>query len=387
MTYQRYFIAVATIALLAGTACSQRSGPMIPPLANPAQTYAVTSVPDSAPDKVKVTFKEYKLPKTYGGPVHITRGPGSTNVLWFTEHGANALGTISTNGTIKERALTAGIGASVQPDPGAIDPLMQGAPVNAHPIPMITLPPTGNAPYGITAGSDKAMWFTNENASKNFIGKYKNSSAVQFAVKGPCCLQNIAPGPDGALWFPIGNSYDLSTNTIGKITMKGKVKLFNVSYGSVPANITAGPDKAMWFTEGGSGKIGRMTTSGQLTNEYALPSSGSQPVDIVKGPDGNLWFTEWYGNKIGRMTPKGKVKEFPVPSSGGLAGITVGPDKALWFCETDANKIGRITTSGAVTEYRIPTAGSRPFFITLGPDRALWFTEYGASKIGRVQVH
>ena len=54
----------------------------------------------------------------------------------------------------------------------------------------------------------------------------------------------------------------------------------------------------MWFTEdgivnGGSGAIGRITTTGELS-EYILPTlpgSSSGAGDITVGPDGNLWFT------------------------------------------------------------------------------------------------
>jgi virginiamycin B lyase len=54
--------------------------------------------------------------------------------------------------------------------------------------------------------------------------------------------------------------------------------------------ITAGPEKDLWFTDDGTSKIGKITTSGTIT-EYALPS-GSHAYRIAAGPDDNLWFTE-----------------------------------------------------------------------------------------------
>jgi len=71
---------------------------------------------------------------------------------------------------------------------------------------------------------------------------------------------------------------------------------------SRPNNIAAGPDGALWFTEGSNNNIGRVTTGGGIT-EYPVPTANSQPGGITKGPDGALWFTEGGGNKIGRASP------------------------------------------------------------------------------------
>jgi len=50
-----------------------------------------------------------------------------------------------------------------------------------------------------------------------------------------------------------------------------------------------GPDKALWFTEFIAGKIGRITTTGTIT-EYNIPTPDSTPRGITAGPDGALWF-------------------------------------------------------------------------------------------------
>ena len=65
---------------------------------------------------------------------------------------------------------------------------------------------------------------------------------------------------------------------------------------SRPLGIAAGPDGALWFTESAApGRIGRITTEGDIT-EY---SNGllliSNPWFISAGPDGNMWFT---GNNL-----------------------------------------------------------------------------------------
>jgi hypothetical protein len=57
--------------------------------------------------------------------------------------------------------------------------------------------------------------------------------------------------------------------------------------------------------------------------EYAIPTGGSQPIGITAGPDGNLWFTELSGNKIGKITTSGTITEFPAGGSQPY-GITAG---------------------------------------------------------------
>src|SRR2546423_14292103 len=65
---------------------------------------------------------------------------------------------------------------------------------------------------------------------------------------------------------------------------------------SAPTAITAGSDGALWFIDQGNNAIGRITTSGSVT-EFPVPTPNAfspnvQPTGITSGPDGNIWFTE-----------------------------------------------------------------------------------------------
>jgi virginiamycin B lyase len=66
--------------------------------------------------------------------------------------------------------------------------------------------------------------------------------------------------------------------------------------------MTTGPDGNLWFTEIGASKIGRITTSGSIS-EFVIPTASSGPFGITAGPDGNHWFTEELANKIGKLVP------------------------------------------------------------------------------------
>src|SRR5262249_19243621 len=129
-------------------------------------------------------------------------------------------------------------------------------------------------------------------------------------------------------------------------------------------------------------RLERREVLSSVTEFGLLPASG--PYELTTGPDGNVWFTENTSNKIGRITTSGTVTEFSIPTSNsGPQSITTGPDGALWFTENASNKIGRITTGGSFTEFSL-ASGSHPLGIATGSNGNLWFTEYGTNKIGEI---
>jgi len=202
------------------------------------------------------------------------------------------------------------------------------------------------------------------------LGGWSPAMASSFHLKefmipgntpGP---QNITVGSDGALWFTEINL------GIGRLGPDG-FSNFSLSAGAQPLDIVSGPDGALWFTETYDDSIGRLTTSGQLTEFLLCSGCGEdqvEPWDMAVGSDGALWFTEYGANAIGRITTSGQISKFAL--TGAMAdplGITAGPDGALWF--TDAGGIGRITTEGVTSQ----VASTSAYSITTGPDGNLWF--------------
>ncbi len=179
----------------------------------------------------------------------------------------------------------------------------------------------------------------------------------------------------------------------------GKITEFNTP--GQPFGITRGPGNDLWFTEYYANRIGRITSTGKIT-QFRLPKSGCCPLSITMGPDGNLWFTEngnWgsYGTSdyIGRITPTGQTTLYPLPNNQNQDlypwGITTGPDGNLWFTvymnyveEDWTDYIGMISPGAGskVTLYPLPNGFSHPFYITSGPDGDLWFAEGGNSTHG-----
>jgi virginiamycin B lyase len=254
------------------------------------------------------------------------------------------------------------------------------------------IPSANPQALGIAAGPDGNLWFTELGSNK--VARVTTSGTF---TEWPVPIQygyprGIAAGPDGNLWFTLSTGQ--CQESIGRVTTAGAITIFPVTTSCEETDeITAGPDGAMWFTE--PPYIGRISMSGVVTR-FSAPGS---PYGIVSGPDSHLWFTEYLGNKVGRMSTTGQVTEFPIRStttcpggvppspgcdSSGPQNISVGPDRNLWFTEEHTDKVARMTPQGLLTEYDVPTANAQPQAFCLGGDGNLWFTEPTGMQNGQV---
>ncbi|MGH2714791.1 MAG: virginiamycin B lyase family protein, partial [Thermoleophilaceae bacterium] len=292
---------------------------------------------------------------------------------------------------------------------------------------------SGNGAWGIAAGPDGNVWFTEDN--RDAVGRITPDGVVtEFSAgltKGR--PKGIALGPDGNLWvaessgggaiaritpagdvtefttgLSIGEPWDITAGpdgnlwfvmrtpaVIGRITPDGVITEFTqgLTPSSEPSAIAAGPDGNLWFTEAADpGRIGRITTAGEITEFTDGLTPDMSPTDITAGPDGKLWFTELGDpGAIGRIKTSGEITEFTAGLTPDMepTGIAAGSDGALWFTQSgDPGKLGRITTAGQVTEHGDGlTLDQGPWFIAPGPDGNMWFTENrGSGQVARVTV-
>jgi streptogramin lyase len=266
-----------------------------------------------------------------------------------------------------------------------------------------SVPGTDDAPNAIAQGPDGNLWFTN--SGTDTIGRITPQGAVtEFGgIVSGGAPQDIAAGPDGALWFTEAG-YNRG-NRIGRIAPGGAVQEFCIRTCSGPAGspedglqpggIVAGPDSRLWFTEAnpsGTGYVAAASLDGHV-QEYPVPTANAQPTDIALGGDGALWFTERATGKIGRVTTSGAVTEFSIvrppdanwiTQSSWPTAIARGPDGAVWFVENHANRIGRVDASGTFAHWTIPESDSNPGGIGLGPDARMYFTETSGNRLGAV---
>lgn len=215
--------------------------------------------------------------------------------------------------------------------------------------------PVDSEPTGITAGPDGNLWFT-EGADPGRIGRITPEGVVSAAAIGGASEgfsansrpRGITLGPDGNLWFA-----EYATDSIGRVTPDGAVSEFSLPAGAGPVDLTAGPDGNVWFTEQTAGRIGRIDPNGG-TREFSGLAAGGRPTSIARGSDGNLWFTEQADpGRVGRITTSGMITEFPAGTTPGFTPnraptiMAAGGDGNLWFTEfAGPGGITRIAPSG-----------------------------------------
>ena len=105
------------------------------------------------------------------------------------------------------------------------------------------------------------------------------------------------------------------------------------------------PKPAALESQSSVSKIGHVVTDGTGLQEFATQTSNAEPSGITAGPDGALWFTECTTGKIGRITTTGAVTEITLPNAAASPyplAIVTGPDNNLWFVECNTNDIARM---------------------------------------------
>ncbi len=244
-----------------------------------------------------------------------------------------------------------------------------------------------SSPFGITAGPDGNIWFTENQADQIGMINPTTHAVSEFPIptasSGPL---GITAGPDGNIWFT-----EYAANQIGEInaTTHAVTEYAVPTANSGPSGITAGPDGNIWFTEINGNQIGEINPSTHAFSEFPLPTSSSAPLGIAAGPDGNLWFAESNGNNIGSINPTlHTIAEYAIPRANSLPyEITAGPNGDMWFSMNAGNGVGEINpTTHVFTGFPAHTASSGPYGITAGADGNIWFVEASANQIGEVNV-
>lgn len=298
-----------------------------------------------APAWAATTITEFPLPAGQFLPAGIA--VDSSGAVWFTELGSGHVGRLA-GGRFSEFSVPNPAHSSAQslvngPD-GArwftdgsnaeIWRMTATGAVTGFPIP----PCTGCAYSGgsgtgnIISGPGGALWYSRP--GNDAIGRITTTGQVhEFPVPGLGSVPGwITAGPDRAIWFTVSNG-------IARMTTSGAVSLVRnrINY---PYAITTGPDHNLWFTAPYSDEVGRLTPTGHAT--LFRVATNCSPNQIAPG-DGFLWVTCDNLSLVYRITTSGALTPITVPNHGHLDGIAHAPDGAMWFTDTATSQLARIT--------------------------------------------
>src|SRR5258706_11827948 len=144
-----------------------------------------------------------------------------------------------------------------------------------------------------------------------------------YAVAAGMGSRDVAPAPDGTIWF-----CGQLNGTLGRLNPRdGSFKLINLGKRAAPHGVVIGPDGAPWVTEGGQNAIARVDPGDESVRLLRLPENDAH-ANLNTGifdRSSIYWFTGQSGI-YGRLEPKsGDMTVFKAPRGRGPYGITVTP--------------------------------------------------------------
>ena len=171
----------------------------------------------------------------------------------------------------------------------------------------------------ITIGPDGAVYFTENlvnSSSQGRIGRVDPATNnITFLTPTlpngsptslPNGLSSITAGSDGALYFT-----ENELDAVGRITLSGVFTEFSIlnpgeTQPLSPNGITKGPDGAIYVTLTSSDEIAKLNPDGSFTR-IAVPTLNGSPTQMAVGGDNNLYFVEFVPVGPGGFNQIGQV--------------------------------------------------------------------------------
>jgi virginiamycin B lyase len=204
-----------------------------------------------------------------------------------------------------------------------------------------------------------------------------------LATRQPTGIHDVAPAPDGGVWFTAQRSGHLGWFE----PQSARVELVSLGGGSAPHGVIQGPDHAAWITDGGQNAIVRVGWPDRALRVFPLPP-GTPNANLNTATfddDGDLWFTGQSGF-VGRLAPRsGRMTVRNAPRGTGPYGICTTPRGDVWYCSLAGSfiaKIDRASGESTVVEPPTPQQGARR--VWSDSHGRIWISEWLS---GQVSMH
>ncbi len=202
----------------------------------------------------------------------------------------------------------------------------------------------------------------------------------EYAVPAGSRPHDVAPAPDGAVWYTAQGSGEL-----GRLDpATGQTRHIALGPGSAPHGVIVGPDGAPWVTDGGLNAIVRVDPETEEAQAFPLPAETGYANLNTPAFDsqGILWFTGQSGI-YGRLNPaSGELEVFDAPRGRGPYGIDATPDGVIYYASLAGSHIARIDPeSGAATPLDPPTPQQGARRVWSDSQGRLWVSEWNAGQV------
>lgn len=203
---------------------------------------------------------------------------------------------------------------------------------------------------------------------------------VEYAVPHGSHPHDVAPAPDGTVWYTAQHS-----GALGRLDpATGATTHIPLGDGSAPHGVIVGPDGAAWVTDSGLNAIVRVDASTEAVTRFPLPAtSGHANLNTaVFDNNGVLWFTGQSG-VYGRLDPEqGVVEVFDAPRGRGPYGIAVTPGGEVYYVSLAGSYLGHIdAATGMVNVLEPPTASQGARRVWSDSHGRLWVSEWNAGQV------
>jgi virginiamycin B lyase len=150
-------------------------------------------------------------------------------------------------------------------------------------------------PANITSKSDGTIWFTEAScnlaaadgcygiSTPGWIGEIATDGSLH-EYHAPAGVQpfGITAGADGTIWFT-----EATGNNVGHVASDGTITEVPFIVNSYATGITTASDGTLWVAS----HAGLSQLSGNGTRMATYPTLAGWPYKLIQGPDGDIWYT------------------------------------------------------------------------------------------------
>lgn len=207
-----------------------------------------------------------------------------------------------------------------------------------------------------------------------------NMQSWKLATSRRTGIHDVAPAPDGGVWFSAQASGHLGWFD----PASGRTELVALGPGSSPHGVIQGPDRAAWLTDGGQNAIVRVTWPQRAVTVFPLPA-GTPYANLntcAFDGAGDLWFTGQAGY-VGRVAVRtGQVSVNEAPRGRGPYGICATPAGDVWWCSLAGSFIARIDPrTGESRIVEPPTRGQGARRVWSDSRGRIWVAEWNSGQL------
>ena len=317
------------------------------------------------------TLNQFPIPSTTSRPSSMTLGPDGN--IWFAETSYDHIGRVSTNskcyGNITEFTI-----------PGAKGGGISGLAAAPHDTLWLS-----------AAGGDMVASLNLKDPSIPDACATSNQSSPPPVVLSVAPSGPLTEYPLTSQSGPNGITVDASGNVWIAESSSSKVARLDPTTGHVDewatptsqanvVGIAAGAGNRVWFTETDANRVGEISTiatagDAHAITEHVVPLANSGPTGITPAPDGAMWFAESTSSGvIGRISSSGAITQFATPAVGGalIYDVTPASNGSLWYTNFAADTLGTLTTG--VAPARVAAHGTAPSLASWPCVPAVWGT-------------